>query len=170
MKCSNFGKEVISTAPAGLDQIIDEAFVDCTNGNFSKADLLAISTSYMVLKKHIRERYRPAPSSEDEGLREELEDILDLGDDVAKHMDITIKGEPTVLVSYIKEILSRHPPAKSDRCEELVKELEVMLDGRNDYFVHLNGEAMKNRAFIPKQMIQELVSEFSKDADGKEGR
>ena len=63
-----------------------------------------------------------------------------------------------------------HPStAKSaDRCGELVKELEVMLDGRNDYFMHLNGEAMKNRAFIPKQMIQELVSEFSKDADGKE--
>ena len=42
-------------------------------------------------------------------LREELEEILDMGDDVAKEMDITIKGEPTVKVDYIKAILSRHP-------------------------------------------------------------
>lgn len=42
-------------------------------------------------------------------LREELEEILDMGDDVAKEMDITITGEPTVKVDYIKTILSRHP-------------------------------------------------------------
>ena len=41
-------------------------------------------------------------------LREELEEILDMGDDVAKEMDITIKGEPTVKVDYIKAVLSRH--------------------------------------------------------------
>lgn len=42
------------------------------------------------------------------GLISDLEEILDMGDDVAKHMDITIKGEPTVLISYIKKILIKH--------------------------------------------------------------
>ena len=63
-------------------------------------------------------------------LREELEEILDMGDDVAKEMDITIKGEPTVKVDYIKAILSRHPeeeplPDYSDiPTQNLIAELE----------------------------------------------
>ncbi len=75
-----------------------------------------------VLKEYLNSRH-PTPEPTDKGedgllnedsIRGAIANILDMNDDVAQHMDITIKGEPTVLVSYLKDLISRHsaPPAK----------------------------------------------------------
>jgi hypothetical protein len=64
-----------------------------------------------------------------------------------------------------RQTLSRYRPA-SPAVEGLVRELMECLSGDNDYFMHLNGEAMKGRAFIPKKMIEEILANY----DNAKGR
>jgi hypothetical protein len=64
----------------------------------------------------------------EDSVRGAIANILDMNDDVAQHMDITIKGEPTVLVSYLKDLISRHPTPS--RTGELVKRLRELIARR----------------------------------------
>lgn len=129
------GTALSPTAPASLVEELQDA-LDHDNGR----------TLWRCRLIEILSRYRPEHM--DEGLREEMRKIADMGSCVG-FKDLSIRG-------VIRELLSRHPAPK-DRCEELVERLRRyanagLFDGDT------GGDS-----------LIKVLSEFSKEA-GKEGR
>lgn len=102
----------------------------------------------------VMSRYRPAPSSADEGLREDLERYA-----LRFKNSNTCVGRLSVIWDDLSAILSRHPSTKSDRCAELVKRLRERSE-----------EWFENGTPLQRIELDAILDEFEKDTDGKEGR
>jgi len=88
-----------------------------SSGEAQRVITVILRKAEQILAEEEQKAVEAVSSKGDEGLLNEdsvrgaIANILDMNDDVAQHMDITIKGEPTVLVSYLKDLISRYRPA-----------------------------------------------------------
>ena len=166
------------TAPAGLvEELTRELFNELRFANIPYDNYAAMRDIFKEVEKKYISRYRPAPSS-DEGnawmstaaqyarnsdyyrglvirIGKAIGESAYTADDGSRSQDVLCAKVPELV-----EAILRHPAtAKSaDRCGELVERLRA----------HIKYQKESEADYLVYGEIEDILSEFSKDADGKE--